>query len=117
MRLLANENIPLIVIEALRERGHDVLWIRTESPGAPDRDVLAKADTQSRLLLTFDKDFGELAFRQGLPARSGIILIRLTQLHPDEMAKVIADIIESRDDWPGHFSVIEPQRIRMVPLS
>jgi len=45
MRLLANENIPLVVIEALCERGHDVLWMCTESPGAPDTDVLVNAST------------------------------------------------------------------------
>ena len=116
MRLLANENIPLLVIDVLRERGHDVIWIRAESPGVSDRDVLVKAHAESRLLLTFDKDFGELAFRQGLPAQSGIILIRLTTIPPTEMAKLIADILDSRDDWAGHFSVIESHRIRMVSI-
>ncbi|WP_196219085.1 DUF5615 family PIN-like protein [Microcystis aeruginosa] len=40
MRFLANENFPLDAVEVLRQNGHDVLWIRVESPGISDREVL-----------------------------------------------------------------------------
>jgi predicted nuclease of predicted toxin-antitoxin system len=70
MLLLANENFPLDAVEALRTAGHDVLWIRTESPGIADTEVLARAVAERRVLITFDKDFGELAFRSKLPADS-----------------------------------------------
>jgi predicted nuclease of predicted toxin-antitoxin system len=66
MRFLANENFPLDAVEALRHQGHDVVWIRTESPGISDPEVLSRAQTEDRILLTFDKDFGELAFRTKL---------------------------------------------------
>ena len=68
MQLLANENFPLDAVEALRHEGHDVIWIRTDSPGSKDRDILHRAVTENRVLLTFDKDFGDLAFQFGLPA-------------------------------------------------
>jgi predicted nuclease of predicted toxin-antitoxin system len=116
MRILANENIPGETVVALRERGHDVLWIRAVAPGTSDRDVLARAADEDRLLLTFDKDFGELAFRSKLPASSGIILLRVTARDPSTLARVLVAAIESRQDWAGHFSVIEPDRIRMTPL-
>ncbi|WP_287661640.1 DUF5615 family PIN-like protein [Microcystis sp. M049S2] len=77
MRFLANENFPLDAVEALRQNGHDVLWIRVESPGISDREVLSRAQAENRILLTFDKDFGELAFRSRLPASVGIILFSL----------------------------------------
>jgi predicted nuclease of predicted toxin-antitoxin system len=48
--------------------GQDVLWIRTDSPGITDQDVLARSLEDARVLLTFDKDFGELAWRSGVPA-------------------------------------------------
>ena len=67
MRLLANENFPSDAVDALRERGHDVIWIRTDAPGSRDEDILARARRESRVLVTFDKDFGELAFRSRLP--------------------------------------------------
>ena len=54
MRLLANENFPGDAIIALRDAGHDVVWIRTEAPGSSDGDVLARAQRENRILITFD---------------------------------------------------------------
>lgn len=77
MRFLANENFPGDTVEALRQQGNNVSWIRTDAPGSTDIDVLAFAQSEERIILTFDKDFGELAFHSGLPASSGVILFRL----------------------------------------
>jgi predicted nuclease of predicted toxin-antitoxin system len=65
MRILADENFPGDAVTALREQGHDVLWIRTDAPGISDHEVLTHAQAEARILITFDKDFGELAFRFG----------------------------------------------------
>lgn len=72
MRLLANENVPGPVVVALRAAGHDVLWVKERMAGAKDRDVLARAQADARLVVTFDKDFGELAVRSSLPSSSGV---------------------------------------------
>ena len=116
MRFLANENIPEVVVHALQEHGHDVRWIRTFAPGSTDQDVITFAVDESRILLTFDKDFGEIAFRHGLPVTAGIILLRLSPLSPQALVELIITFLDNRDDWAGHFSVIEPRRIRMTPL-
>ena len=116
MRILANENFPGDAIAALRQRGHDVAWIRTDAPGSSDRQVLARAETEDRVLITFDKDFGELAFRAKLPASTGIILFRISAPSSARVARVAAAALESRTDWAGHFAVIEDTRIRMTPL-
>jgi len=58
-----------------------VLWIRTDAPGITDEEVLARRLEDARVLLTFDKDFGELAWRSGLPASCGIVF-RLSALGP-----------------------------------
>ena len=76
MRLLANENVPGPLVRALVEKGCDVSWVRIVSPGASDREVLARALDEERILLTFDKDFGEIARTARLPARCGVILLR-----------------------------------------
>jgi predicted nuclease of predicted toxin-antitoxin system len=68
MRFLADENFPGDAVTALRAAGHDVLWIRTDAPGINDQDVLSRSLSDARVLLTFDKDFGELAWRSSLPA-------------------------------------------------
>ena len=57
MNFLADENFPLDAVAALRQLGHDVVWIRTDSPGVIDEVVLARAIAENRVLLTFDKDF------------------------------------------------------------
>jgi predicted nuclease of predicted toxin-antitoxin system len=68
MRLCANENVPGDCVTTLRQHEYDVLWIREAAPGSSDDFVLAIAQTEQRLLLTFDKDFGELVFRRGQEA-------------------------------------------------
>jgi predicted nuclease of predicted toxin-antitoxin system len=116
MRFLADENFPGDAVSALRDAGHDVAWICAEAPGTPDREVLDRAMRQSRILLTFDKDFGELALHEGLPATCGIVLFRLPMPSPSAVGQFITRILDSRSDWAGHFSVIEPGRLRMRPL-
>jgi len=115
VRVLANENVSGDIVQALRNFGHDVLWIRTDDPGSSDEVVLAPAHTEDRLLLTFDKDFGELAFRFGLPI-SGVILLRLSASSPTRLTQVVMAALTSREDWAGMFSVVEEGRVRMTAL-
>jgi predicted nuclease of predicted toxin-antitoxin system len=63
MRFLANENIPPSAIRRLREAWHDVLSARESMVGSADDVILRRAAADQRILLTFDKDVGELAFR------------------------------------------------------
>lgn len=116
MLILANENIPGAAVEALRQRGHDVAWAREDSPGESDLHLLDRAQGERRILLTFDKDFGELAFRLGQSAIEGVVLLRISTPSSARVAEVIVAALEGRVDWPGHFSVIEDDRIRMTPL-
>jgi len=116
MRILADENFPRDAVTALRARGHDIVWVRSDAPGSSDPQVLARAQAEERILVTFDKDFGELAFRSGLPASSGIVLFRISVPSSLYVAQVAVAALESRTDWAGHFAVIEDDRIRMTPL-
>jgi predicted nuclease of predicted toxin-antitoxin system len=116
MRFLANENFPGAAVAALRTDGNDVVWIGASAPGSSDQEVLTWAARDERILLTFDKDFGELAKASALPATCGIILLRITMPRPNEVGRRLAGLIMSRTDWVGHFSVIEDNRIRMRPL-
>ncbi len=116
MRILANENFPSDAVTALQARGHDVAWIRTDAPGSSDPQVLARAQAEDRILVTFDKDFGELAFRSRLPASSGVVLFRISAPSSSHVARVAVAALESRTDWAGHFAVVEDDRIRLTPL-
>jgi len=117
MKLLADENIPASVVRALHDDGYDIMWIRTEAPGIPDVEVMRLAYQKNRIILTYDKDFGELAVKDKIYPSWGIILFRLPQKNPDWIAGYIREVISSRRDWEGHFSVVEEEKIRMRPLS
>ena len=72
--------------------------------------------TEERIVVTHDKDFGELAFRAQLPASCGVMLFRLSGSKPETDNRRILEALESRTDWAGHFSVVRDDRIRMRPL-
>ena len=81
-----------------------------------DDAILARAQTEERIVVTHDKDFGELAFRAQLPAACGVILFRLSGSEPETDNRRILEALESRADGAGHFSVVTDDRIRMRPL-
>lgn len=98
---------------ALRAHGHDVIWMLEAAPGTPDSDVLAIAQGESRVVVTFDKDFGELAFRRGAAAESGVVLFRISTGSPEAVARIAVAVFQNRDDWSGTFAVVEDGRIRI----
>lgn len=67
-------------------------------------------------MLTNNKDFGELAFRYGLPASCGVVLFRLSGVDPESDNRQVLQVLESRTDWKGHFAVVDYDRIRIRPL-
>jgi len=116
VRILADENFPNPLIQELRRRGHDVASVEESMRGAGDREVLARAQEEARLVVTFDKDFGELAYRVGLLASSGVILFRLSGSSPEiDNARALA-ALDSGIEWRENFAVVMDDRIRVRPL-
>ena len=116
MRLLADENCPRSLIAALRAEGHDVAWVREDARGSSDAEVLALARGQRRVLATFDKGFGELAFQRGLPASCGVILFRLEGPTPDSVTRRAVEALALRRSWSGIFATITDSQLRVRPL-
>ena len=115
MRVLADENMRGPAILMLRDAGHDVLWVREERPLTPDPDVLAWATLEGRLLITFDKDFGELSQRRDRPAPFGIILFRISDdAPPDERARLITQNVNSNVEWRGYLWVINIRKRQAI---
>jgi predicted nuclease of predicted toxin-antitoxin system len=104
------------VIRVLRERGHDVVSAKEALCGAADEEILARAQLEQRLLVSQDKDFGELAFRARLPASCGVILFRLVGTDPSEDNERILEVLESGTDWAGRFAVVTERQVRIRPL-
>jgi predicted nuclease of predicted toxin-antitoxin system len=113
MKFLADENFPQPALEALRKAGWNVFSIAESCPGISDDEVIAVWASQERVLLTFDKDFGELVFRRGLSAVSGVVLSRVTPESPDDAAGVALALAESQPDLAGTFCVVTRDRIRV----
>jgi predicted nuclease of predicted toxin-antitoxin system len=116
MRWLANENVSASVIQGLRNRGDDVLSVKESFRGTRDPQVLARAQADNRVLITHDKDFGELAFRAALPAACGIVLLRLSGASPAQDNHRALEALGSAIVWEGHFAVVTDDRVRTRPL-
>lgn len=116
MRFLADENIAAPLVEALRDAGADVVYIAELAPGMKDDEVLERAREQDRLLLTEDKDFGELVFRmkRGLP---GVVMMRLPEgSWESHWARLKVVIERYRDRLMGSYTVVEKARVRFRRL-
>lgn len=113
MNLLADENIDQSVITALRLAGHDVQAVSEMEPGIDDEVVLGRANSNTSILLTEDKDFGELAFRLKL-AHSGVMLTRLAGLPPTEKAALLVRVLATHEpELLGSFTVVSPGAVRI----
>ncbi len=90
MLLLADENADFAVVRALREAGHDVVAVSQLSPRANDRDIIDRCHREIRILITEDKDFGQLVYASGVPA-AGVIL------HPFRLGDVSEGVAHVTD--------------------
>jgi predicted nuclease of predicted toxin-antitoxin system len=116
VRLIADECIAVALVEVLRAGDHDVLYIAEVAAGLSDSDVVALAAREQRLLLTEDKDFGDLVFRRGntLP---GVVLLRIDPEHAALKAIRLAAAIDRYGAGLfGRYMVIEEGRFRSRPL-
>lgn len=113
MNFLADESIDRQIVERLRADGHSVQSVAEMEPGISDDIVLVLANRVSALLLTADKDFGEMVYRQRR-LLAGVVLVRLSGLPPVRKAEVVAAAIcEHGREFLRSFSVIEPGRVRI----
>lgn len=116
MRLLADECCDAALVTALRKEGHDTIYVAESAAGSTDRDVLALALRQRRILLTEDKDFGDLVVRMGMPAH-GLILLRLkTPSANEKAAKLLSGPRKVGAESAGHYTIVQQDRVRSRPL-
>lgn len=117
MRLLADENLPRPSIRLLRKAGQDIEAVAELGAGMPDMQVLTHARAQERVLVTFDRDFGDLIYRQGAPAPAGVVYLRFVPTSSEEPGQVLLQLLALTDvELIGRFTVVERERIRQRPL-
>lgn len=97
MIILVDESVESSIVRRLRQDGYLVEFVSESSPGIPDERVLARGVETGALVLTEDKDFGDLVFREHQPS-AGVVLIRLSGLTPDHKASVVSTVIRQHDD-------------------
>ncbi|MBK9339023.1 MAG: DUF5615 family PIN-like protein [Lewinellaceae bacterium] len=116
MKFAVDEGVDARIVLYLRSQEHDVWYYAEEERGAADVDILKKAVENECVLVTRDKDFGELAYRD-LMVHAGILLLRLEKL-PSKLrvATTITFIEENLDRIPGNFIVLRPGAARIRPL-
>lgn len=113
MNLFADESVDRPIVERLRRDGHDVVYVAELAPGIVDNEVLQGANSRSAVLVTTDKDFGELVFRQGA-LHSGVVLVRLAGLANETKAEIVAEVCRLREtELIGSFTVVSPGQVRI----
>lgn len=113
MKLLANENFPYKSVYYLKEKGYDELSIGMDNPGILDSEIMEIAVRENRLIITFDRDYGELIFRYNYKPEQGVIYLRLDKYQPHEPALIIEDIITNKEfDLTNALTVVNKYGIR-----
>ena len=116
MNLLADESVDGPVVERLREDGHQVVYVAEIDSGISDKEILQTASGQSATLLTADKDFGEMVYRQNLLNAAGIVLIRLAGLSSERKSEIVSRAFHDNErELPNSFTVISAGRVRVRP--
>jgi len=116
LKFHANENIEAEAVAFLRSAGHDVSYAAEMQPRASDEEVLARATAEARILITSDKDFGELCFRRALPSW-GVVLIRGKDLRAEGRIRLLQNLLSSEPPLEvGFFVVLTDKGIRRRPF-
>ncbi|MBK9274732.1 MAG: DUF5615 family PIN-like protein [Flavobacteriales bacterium] len=115
MRFVADESVDGNVVLALRVAGHDVVYIADRMASTKDEDVLAFAVERNEILLTEDKDFGDIVHNRR-HRHAGVILLRMNELAPaDRVARTLMVLSIHEPRLTDAFTVISAKRVRIRP--
>jgi predicted nuclease of predicted toxin-antitoxin system len=111
--LLVNENFPHPATLVLRSQDVDVLSVLEIMPAASDKEVLAKARQLGRWIVTFDRDYGDLVFRERLPPPPAILFLRQEPSPPEHYAQVVNAMMAQADQVEGCLVVITHKQTKL----
>lgn len=110
--LLANENFPALAIRKLRASGVDVVAVSEVMPAVSDKEVMEYARREQRWIVTFDRDYGDLIFREGLLPPPAILFFRQEPYPPDRPADLVLAMLSEPQQVEGCMVVISERNIR-----
>jgi predicted nuclease of predicted toxin-antitoxin system len=112
MRFLIDASSDARLVPYLQSLGHDVTRVGTDYPrDLPDPDILSRAHAEGRILITDDRDFGELVFRYR-QAHDGVIYLRLSSTQITLRLARLAAVLEAYPKGITEFLVVTAERIR-----
>lgn len=113
LKFLVDVGVGKKVEKWLTDNGYDVKFVRDINPKADDSEILHLAVTENRMVITMDKDFGELVYNSG-KLHSGVLILRLDDANGDKKVKTIKKILsEYSDKLYGKFCVFQGERLRI----
>ena len=113
MKFFIDESVEKPIVDWLRDQKYDVIYVAESSPAITDEEVIKIANNESRILITNDKDFGELNFRQGRISQ-GILLIRAVNEESSNKLRIVKEVLEkAKNKLEGNFMVINEVGIRI----
>jgi predicted nuclease of predicted toxin-antitoxin system len=117
MRWLADENIPGAAVAFLRRHGEDVVAIAQIAPGIADEAVLERARADQRILLSFDRDHGDLIFNGGHAAPPAVVYFRLYPADSNALDRILGGLMALGENaLIGKFTVVTAEGMRQRAL-
>ena len=111
MKLLANENFPMISKRLIKEAGFDITHIGEEAFGIMDEEVVELSIKEERVILTFDSDYGTLIFREGYRPY-GVIYLRFKEFQAQMPAELLLNLFSDKNiEFEHNFTVIDSNNI------
>ncbi len=114
---LADENIPLYVVKQLRKEGYNVISVTEEFAGSSDEKILELSSRNKWVIITFDKDFGELIYKQKSNKPYGIILMRVTPKSPEYILQLLKWLLlQTNISFEVNFVVLNKDKVRVIKM-
>ena len=118
MRLLADEDLPKVIVDELRSEGHEVLWVATNFAQWDDPAILERAELEACFVLTLDEDFAQIARqRRILLKRSDVALFRVHPATIERIRQFVKYFLASPGRWAGNVIVVTPDSLTLAPLA
>jgi predicted nuclease of predicted toxin-antitoxin system len=112
---LVDESCPRAVVNALKDAGHDVRYAADANRRALDTELVVLAETEGRLIVSEDFDFGELLIRHQLKA-PGAIILHLPRSSPEQRAERLVAVLATKLILDQRLTIVTLRQVRQRTL-
>jgi len=117
LKFLVDVGVGKKLEEYLLKENHDIKAVRALDQKMPDQDIIRLAALEKRIVITMDKNFGELVYHSGMD-HCGILLLRMEDATGSEKQQVMAQILKKyAENLTDHFCVYQNKKFRFRKIS